>query len=64
MKKRINLRFHFEKQKNNGWGLFNATGTNRVFVYTSFRKLWGRLERIIREQKITNADIEIIDKEK
>ena len=56
------MRFHFEKKDSNDWELTRLDDT-RVFVYTSFRKLWGKLERIMREEKITNADIEIMNKE-
>ena len=56
------MRFHFEKKGKNNWELTKPDDT-RVFIYTSFRKLWGKLERIMREEKITKADIEIINKE-
>ena len=56
------MRFHFEKKGKNNWELTRLYDT-KVFVYTSFRKLWSKLERIMREEKITKADIEIINKE-
>jgi len=56
------MRFHFEKKDSNDWELTRLDDT-RVFVYTSFRKLWGKLERIVREQKIVKGEIEIINKE-
>jgi len=56
------MRFHFEKKDKNNWELTRLYDT-KVFVYTSFRKLWGKLERIMREEKIIKADIEIINKE-
>ena len=56
------MRFHFEKKDKNNWELTRLYDT-KVFIYTSFRKLWGKLERIMREEKITKADIEIMNKE-
>ena len=56
------MKFHFEKKGKNNWELSRLYGT-KVFIYTSFRKLWGKLERIMREEKITKADIEIMNKE-
>ena len=56
------MRFHFEKKGKANWELTRLYDA-RIFVYTSFRKLWGKLETIMREEKLTKADIEITNKE-